>query len=246
VTADANGEVRVSALRRLAGAPLVWLKVLLFPGQALPSLVEHGRFGAVLLFTLLCAGVTVAAIGMRLDMVPVLLGREARPPATRGPEAPSTEQRMSDREFDEAVEKERAVAIVKLGAGALLVPLRLLFLAVGLYLVARFVGGKPRLRAVVALTAHAGLPGALKSLLAAAVALRLTRLTPDGIATLVAPPWGAVNGAPLQRLLAALDPFTLWAVVLLAIGLPHAATIGRPKAYLTLGTCFVLLILLTL
>jgi len=243
---DANGEVRVSALRRLARAPLVWLQVLLVPGHALPRIVEGGRFGAVLLCTLLCAGLTVAAIGVRLDMVPVLLREEAHPKAAPGQDSQATEQRKSDREFDEAVEKARAVQIVKLGAGALLVPLRLLLLALGLYLVVRFVGGKPKLRAIVALCAHAGLPGALKSLLAAAVALRQARLTPDGIATLVPPPWGALDGAPLQRLLAALDPFTVWAVVLLAIGLPHAAAIGRPKAYVTLGTCFVLFLLVTL
>jgi hypothetical protein len=120
-----------------------------------------------------------------------------------------------------------------------------LLLGLVLYGVARFVGGKPALRAMLALSAHAGLPGAVKSLIAALAALRLPRITPDSMATLVPLPWGSPDGPPLGRLLAGLDPFALWAVLLLAIGMPHASGVGRRKAYLTVGVCFGLFLLLT-
>jgi hypothetical protein len=153
---------------------------------------------------------------------------------------------MSDREFDEAVDKARAVEVVKLGAGVLLVPLRLLGLALGLFLVARFVGGKPKFKAMAAVAAAAGLPGAVRALIAAGAALRRVHVTPDDVAALVPPPWGALDGPPLMRLAAACDPFTLWALAIVVVGLPHAAGVGRVKATVTVGVCFVLLRLVSL
>ncbi|MBI4935868.1 MAG: hypothetical protein HY828_18455 [Actinobacteria bacterium] len=82
--------------------------------------------------------------------------------------------------------------------------------------------------------------------MAAVVALRQARVTPELIPALVPPPWGALDGPPLQRLLAGTGPFALWMVLLLAIGMPHAAGIGRGKAYVTIGVCSVLFLLVTL
>jgi hypothetical protein len=86
----------------------------------------------------------------------------------------------------------------------------------------------------------------VKSLLAAGAAWRQVRITPDVVPALVPPPWGALEGPPLQRLLAGAGPFVLWTVVLLAIGLPHVAGISRGKAWATLAVCFVLYLLVTL
>jgi len=241
---------RPSVWRRIGAAPVAWIKVLLFPFEALPRVVAAGRFGGVLVVIALCAGLAVAATATRLDMAPGLLLKEAkeqrqRPPA-HGQGAAAAQPGMSDREFDEAVEKAYAVEVVKMSAGTLLVPIQLLLLGLILYIVGRFVGGKPQVRSVVALAAHAGLPGAVKSLLAAAAALRHVRITPELVPGLVPPPWGALDGPPLQRLLAGMSPFALWTVVLLAIGMPHAAGIGRGKAYATVGVCYVLFLLVTL
>ncbi|HEY3352257.1 MAG TPA: hypothetical protein VGQ83_03345 [Polyangia bacterium] len=238
---DAPG--RPSLWRRLVRAPFVWAKLLLFPTTTLPEVLAAGRFGGVLLVTALCAGLAVTAVALRLDMTPELLRQELRPPPAQGGAAAGP---MSDREFDEAVEKARAVEIVKRGAGALLVPLRLLLLGLALFLVARFVGAKTALRPLLVLGAHAGLPGAVHALIAAAAALRRTRIAPEQVLTLVPPPWGALDGPPLQRLLAGCDPFTLWALVLVALGLPRAAGLRPVKAYVTIGVCFVLLRLVSL
>jgi len=251
---EAENGGRAPAWRRILRAPVTWLEVLLFPFDALPRVIAAGRFGGVLVAITLCAGLAVAASATRLDMAPGLLAKEAKelkaaPPQAgqRGQSASAVAQpTQSDREFDESVEKAYAVEVVKMSAGTLLVPLRLLLLGLLLYVVGRFVGGKPEVRPATALAAYAGLPGAVKSLLAAGAALRQVRLTPEAIPVLVPPPWGAVDGPPLQRLLAGTGPFALWTVVLLAIGLPHVARIGRGKAYVTVGVCFVLFLLVTL
>jgi hypothetical protein len=249
---EAENGGRAPLWRRIVTAPVTWLRVLLFPFDAVPQAVAGGRVGGVLVFVLLCAGLAAAASATRLDMAPGFLKKEAREqratPNTGGQArgAAAAQPAQSDREFDEAVEKAYAVEVVKMSAGSLLVPLRLLLLGFVLYFVARFVGGKPKVRAMLTLAAHAGLPGAVKSILAAAAALRHVRVTPEMVPTLVPSPWGALEGPPLQRLLAGAGPFALWTVVLLAIGLPHAAGIGRGKAAVTMGVCFVLYLLVTL
>jgi hypothetical protein len=228
--------------------------VLLFPFDAVPQVVGAGRFGGVLALVTLCAGFAVTTAALRLDMTPGLLRQEARetqaaPAASgqrQGQGAAVAQPQKSDREFDEAVEKAYAVEVVKMSAGALLHPLRLLLLGLLLYFVGRFVGGKPQVRATATLAAYAGLPGAVKSILAGVAALRATRLTPEMLPALVPPPWGALEGPPLQRLLAGANPFALWMVVLLAIGLPRAAGIGTGKAAITVGVCYVLYLLVTL
>jgi len=253
---EAENGGRPSVWWRIGAAPVAWVKVLLFPFETLPRVVAAGRFGGVLVVIMLCAGLVVAATATRLDMAPGLLRQEAKEQGkapgqaaqgqARGAGAATAQPAKSDREFDEAVEKAYAVEVVKMSAGTLLVPIRLLLLGLILYIVGRFVGGKPQVRSVVALAAHAGLPGAVKSLLAAAAALRHVRITPELVPGLVPPPWGALDGPPLQRLLAGMSPFALWTVVLLAIGMPHAAGIGRGKAYATVGVCYVLFLLVTL
>jgi hypothetical protein len=250
---DLENAGRPPLWRRLAAAPVRWLVVLLFPFEALPRAVEGGRAGGALVFVLLCAGLAVTASAVRLDMTPGLLQKEARElkaaPNVGGQNrqgAAANQPTQSDREFDEAVEKAYAVEVVKMSAGTLLVPLRLMLLGFVLYLVGRFVGGKPKMRPMMALAAHAGLPAAVKSLLAAAAAFRQVHITPEMIPGLVPTPWGALEGPPLQRLLAAANPFALWTVVLLAIGMPYAAKIGKGKAAVTIGVCFVLYVLVTL
>ena len=244
---------RAPLWRRIVAAPVTWVRVLLFPFEAVPRAAAGGRVGGVLVFVALCAGLAVAASAMRLDMAPGLLEKEAKElkaaPNTGGQArqgAAAQQPTQSDREFDEAVEKAYAVEVVKMSAGALLHPLRLLLLGFVLYMVGRFVGGKPKMRPMLALAAHAGLPGAVKSLLAAVAALRQVRITPELIPALVPSPWGALEGPPLQRILAGASPFALWTVVLLAIGLPYAAGIGKGKAVITIGVCFVLYLLVTL
>jgi hypothetical protein len=235
-------------------APVTWLRVLLFPFDALPQAVARGRVGGVLVFIALCAGLAVTASSLRLDMAPGLLKKEARELQMKAPANTGGQQRQgaatnqptkSDREFDESVEKAYAVEVVKMSGGALLEPLRLLLLGLMLYLVARFVGGKPQMRPMMALAAYAGLPGAVKSIIAAVAAFRQVRITPEMLPALVPSPWGAVGGVA-GKLLVNAGPFALWTVVLLAIGMPRAAGIGKGKAAITIGVCFVLYLLVSL
>jgi hypothetical protein len=178
----------------------------------------------------------------RRDLRPELLRQESAPALPSG----QGTSPMSDREFDEAAEKAHAVAVVKLAARALVTPLELLAMGLALFGVARFVKGQPNLRALMVLTAHAGLPHALKNLLSAAAALRRVQIVPGEVATLVPLPWGAAEGPPLMRLLAHLNPFALLALVIIAVGLPHATGMSRSKATVTVGVCFLLQVLLTL
>ena len=191
---------------------------LFVPDRALPETVAAGRYGAALVCCTLAALLAALLIGRRLDVSQTVDGMNDGVAKT-------------EREFDDSVAKAKTVAQVTMALGAAFgTPAHLLLLAIGLYLVGRYVGGKPTFRRSLALASHMSLPLAVKSLFAATVALRTLRIVPSEIPSL----------APLAGRL--LDPYWLWAAILCALGWSAAADMSRRRAVFATGYCLVILV----
>jgi hypothetical protein len=231
-----------SRLRRLLSEPVEWLRVLLVPDRAVPAAVREGRYGGAMLLCAvmaLWAGLTVSS---RLDLTEQVMAQPAQ-----GPDAPppGETQVRSEREVAEELIKARSVAEVKSGLAAAALPAELALLALALYGIGRFVGGKPTLRRAMALASQAALPGAVQSGLTVLAASRRPILLPAELPGLVWAPLGGGGFTPAARLLAGLDPFTIWSVVLLMIGFPALAGTSRRKAVAVVLVCFIVWLLVT-
>src|SRR5262249_43566223 len=139
----------------------------------------------------------------------------------------------TDREIDEEIAQRTAVARVKLGLGAVLAtPLRVLALALALVLLARFIGGKPTMPRALTVAALAAVPSVMRAF----VAWRQPRVFPDELDSLVRSPQVIPDGhAVLARLLAGVDVFTCWSVVILAFGLCAAADVKPRKGVVAIA-----------
>jgi len=169
-------------------------------------------------------------VGSRLDLTSEV---QVTAPVEGG--KPGEETLKGEHEIGEEVARAHAMKQVTLALGAGFgTPARLLLLAVLLYLVGRYVGGRPTLRRTMSLASYAALPLALEALILVGAALRRPRLTPADL--------GLLSGEALTRL--PVNPFLLWGVVLCALGFPMAASVSRTKAVLTVTVCFVLLLCL--
>jgi hypothetical protein len=218
--------------RDLALAPLRVVGALLLPDRYAPRAVALGRYAAPLLAVILAALATAWAIGSRLDPTQMI--------AAQANAVAGTEGAMSDRDVAEAIAKVRRIGQVKLGLGAGLgTPFRVLLLGVGLFLVARYVGGKPTIGRCVTAASLGALPGAVKALVTGVAALRSAVISPMESERLLELGTLAAPGTPLHRLLS-LRPFDLWAVVILGFALAEAAGLRRRKAFATVIAAYVL------
>jgi len=234
-----------SALRWLA-APLKPFFVVLVPDRHVRPEVIAGRYGLPLLSVILCACVAAFALGTRLDVGPSVRAEDNGAPPTAGSANSKPAEIKTDREIDEEIGKRVAVARVKLGLGAALAtPLRVLGLALALLLLARFVGGKPTMPRVLTVASLAAVPGAVRSLMTAVVAWRQPRVFPDELDSLVRFPLSPDGHPVLARLLAGVDLFTWWSVVIVAIGLCAAADVKPRKSIIAVAVGFVLYLLVT-
>jgi hypothetical protein len=199
-----------------------------------------------LLSVILCACVAAFALGTRLDVGPAVRADNAGVAPTADAKAPAPELK-TDREIDEEIGKRVAVSRVKLGMGAALAtPLRVLALGIALLLLARFIGGKPTMRRALTVAALASVPGAVRSLITAIVAWRQPRVFPDELDSLVRFPQLVPDGHPVvARLLAGVDMFTWWSVVIIAIGLCAAADLKPRKSIVAIAIGFVLYLVVT-
>jgi hypothetical protein len=239
-----------SALRWLA-TPLRPFLAAVTPDVGVRRDVGAGRYGWALLAVVICAGLAAFAIGTRLDVGAEVRMEDAGGPsastAQAGPGADDGGELKTDTEIAEDIAQRTALARVQLGIGAALVtPLHVVALALALLLLGRFIGGTPTMARALAAAALAGIPGAVRSLVTVVVALRLPRVAPRDVDTLVGLPAVVGDGHPiLQRLLSGVDVFTWWSVVLLAFGLAAAADIKRSKAAIAIAVGFALYLVVT-
>lgn len=234
-------------LRWLA-RPLKPFFVVLVPDRSVGPEVAAGRYGWPLLSVIICACVAAFALGTRLDVGPEVRAENAGMAATTGPGGKAKPAEIkTDREIDEAIAQRTSVVRVKLGLGAALAtPFRVLALALALVLLGRFIGGKPTMPRALTVAALASVPGAVRSLVTAIVAWRQPSVVPSELDSLVQFPSVLPDGHPvLARLLAGVDVFTWWSLVILAFGLCAAADIRRTKGFVAIAISFVLFLVVT-
>lgn len=230
--------------RALALAPLRWLAILFVPDRALPGAVTEGRYGGPMLVAMAAALAAALTIAGRVDLSERVYGPAMAAEAQGGPGGAAAAPTMSDREIEEATVKARAVEQVTRGLGAGMVPVEIFGLGFALLLLTRYVGGRPTLGRAVALAASASLPGAIRSVLQAIAAAHRAVIPPSEVAALVLPPLQL--GSPvLTRLVAGVDPFTLWSLVLVALGMPAMAGISRRRAWIVTIASFALWLVLS-
>jgi MFS family permease len=156
-----------------------------------------------------------------------------------GPDGPKVEE-MTPHQVEEARLQAAKIGAVAGYAGALLGPAFLVLGgALALWLAFKVAGTRPGLKATVAVAAHAFLPIFLAQLLALPAVLQkapvgareLPSLLPSSLAALLPPGASPV----LTALASSFDLFTLWAVVLLVIGMAKAAGATRLRAAVVVG-----------
>ena len=242
-------ESRPSILRRIGAGVACVFATLLWPDRAVPRSVSEGRYGAALLAVILTSGLAAAAIGLRIDVTPLVLPDFPPPGAGDALGAPKEDSStvMSDRELADKADTRRKIEQVMLGLGAGLGnPVKLFALALGLYLLGRYVGGKPTVRRTMAAATHAALPGAVKSCIVAVAVFRRATIVPAELEAVVLPSTIAPASSPVAtRLLAGVDPFLLWSVVLLGLGFATAAQVSRKKAFFSVVVVFLLFLAIT-
>jgi hypothetical protein len=200
---------------------------LVSPGRGLAAAVERRSFLPPLFAATLAAFVLSLVATPRLDFergVDDALERAA--PATQPPSA-------HDREVAVA-RAEKLGRIASYAAGLFEPALRVFGAALGLFLAFSLAGAAAPFGATLSVAAWGLLPLAARSLLLlpAASQLRnvapgdLTRALPSSVAALLPP------SAPprLAAVAASLDLFTAWALVLVALGMAHAAETTRARA----------------
>jgi hypothetical protein len=228
-------------IRNLLAVPGRLLGVLVVPDRVMPSVVGRQRCGAAFLAIILCGLASAYVVGSRIDTGAAVLQEEAAMQKQKGAEF----EARSDRELGEEIAKQRTIEQVKLGLGAGLgTPFFVLLLGIGMFLLARYVGGRPTFLGALSASAHAALPAAVKSLVVAAMAWPSSVLTSADAATLGRVAVLAPAGGPLMRFLS-VDAFVLWSVILLVFGLAAAGQMSRRRSFITVFICFVLYQLLT-
>jgi Yip1-like protein len=247
------GTSRFRRAFRWLATPFLPFAVALVPDRRVRPEVIAGRYGWPLLSVIVCACVAAFALGARLDVGPAVRADDAKPAETSAGSGSGSNgstkaaEIKTDREIAEDIVKRTSVERVKLGASAVLAtPLRILALGLALLLLGRFVGGKPTMPRSLTVAALASVPGAVRSLLTAVVAWQQTSVTPDEQATLLRSPGVIPDGHPvLHRLLAGVDVFTWWSVLILAIGFCAAADVKRTKGIAAIAVGFTLYLLVT-
>lgn len=237
--------------RRLVAALTAPLVALLFPDRGVPPLVSAGRFRLAMAIVVGAALLSAAAVSLRVDVGAAVRAENAGappPPAESSAAGAATQAEVkTDREIDEEIAKRTAVIRVKLGlSAALATPGKILLLALALFLLGRYVGGKPTTQRALAAAAVGALPWAVRSLIAAAAALRQEAIGPSDLDSLVAGSLASDAGQSIvARLAAGVDLFSLWSVVLCGVGLSAASGIGRVRGLVVVSIGFALLLMIS-
>jgi len=235
--------------RRIAAAFGALIKALLVPDRGVPPLVAGGRFRLAMAIVVGAALLAGASASARIDVAPAVLAESAGGPPPGSAEQPpgGDGEERTDREVDEEIAKQTAIFRVKtLFAAGLGTPARILLLAIGLFLIGRYVGGAPSFRRALAAASVGALPWAVRSVIAAAAAWRQHGITPKDLPGLVTSGLPAAVDHPLLgHLVASADLFSLWSVVLCSYGLAAAAGIGRARAAVAVVVGFLLVLLLS-
>lgn len=223
---------------------------ILFPDRGVPREVAAGRYGVALLSIVVAALLAAAAIGARLDLRHEVLAANAslKPKKELAADPKKVREVKTDREIDEEIEHKTAVKRVMLGLDAAIwKPIRVLLLALALFLLGRYVGGKPTMARAMSAASLVALPGAVRSLVTAVAAWSQPAISSKDADRLVASAAIPIpEGHPaLAQLLGGVDLFTMWSAVILGFALAAASELKPTRAALTSAVGFVLYVLVT-
>jgi hypothetical protein len=207
------------------------------PQRALPAAVERRSALLPILAATVASLALAATVATRADVEGAVLQR-----LSSGPQA----DQISPHDLAEKVEQGRKLAVasgyaVALGGPAATAALAALGLALGF----RLAGARPSLRASFSAASWGLLPGGLRALLTIPAVIRLAPVRPDDVPRLLPSslaallPTGAAASGPLGLAAAALDLFSLWAVVIAGLGMAEAAQVPRRRAIALTAVLFV-------
>lgn len=207
------------------GAVLV--AALTAPARGLAAVAERRRLLTALLAATLASLLVAAVTVPRIDF-----SREA----AQGPEAAT----MTPHELEEAEAQAAKVGAVAGWAGAGLGPaFAVLGTGLACFLAFKVAGTKPGLKASLAVSAHALLPLFLARLLSVPAAIAQAPLQPAEVPRLLPSSLAALlpaTASPIaQAAASSVDLFTLWALVLLALGMARVAGASRLRAGLVVA-----------
>ena len=224
------------------------IAALLVPDRGVPPLVAGARYRLAMAIAIGAALLAGMAASARIDMAPSVLSAGMMGPPGGAPPPPGVGgEDRTDREIAEETDKQTSIFRVKaMFAAGLGTPAKIVLLAIGLYLLGRYIGGKPSFRRALAAASVAALPWAVGSLVAAEATLRQRSVTPGDLPTLVGGGLPIAADHPLlAHAVARADVFSLWSVVLCVFGLAAAASIGRARAAIAVIVGYALVLLLT-
>jgi hypothetical protein len=205
--------------------------VLAKPGETFASIAERPTWGVALAVLVLASAAATLVMFARVDFAEMMRQQMA---AQHQQLPAGFESRMG---LIKGCSEVAAVAIPAI------VPL----VVAAVFLVFNLLGGRIDYRTSLAVTVHAAMPQVVKALLTIPIAFYRGSLTMaevqagllrSNLAFLA--PQGA--GRPLVALLASLDLFALWNLVLLAIGYRIAAKVSRTTAAVTVVLLWAVLV----
>ncbi len=151
---------------------------------------------------------------------------------------------MSPHEMETNLATARRVGTLGAYLGAALgTGLRVMGAALALWLGFKVAGGTPGLAGTFTVACWGLVPGAIELLLAIPALLARSRVAPDELGRLLPAGLGAFlptgSKGPLASLLWSLDLFSVWAVVLVAIGMASVAGVSRRRSLVTVAVLWI-------
>jgi hypothetical protein len=213
----------------MANSPQVALQTFYQPTRALADAADGKRFVVPLLLLMVLAFSVNFILMPRFDFAKTISDQLDKTPAAA---------QMTPFQRDEAIATGAKLGkIAGYAGGVLAIPLIALFVSFSFWIGFRVAGGKPPFPATFAVTAHALLPGVIASLLSIPAILAhdhwtaetITRLLPSNLAAFLP------AEAPVRTvaLLSKFDVFTTWSLILVGLGMAHAAKVSRVRSFIT-------------
>jgi hypothetical protein len=204
-------------------------EILLAPGTFLPRAAERRFFWPAMAIAM------VAAIAFSVAAVPRVDFEKAVMDAL---DARGGAAQMTPNELEGALSTARRVGALASYGGSVVGPwLSALVAGVALWLGFKVAGGRPGFPGSFTVAAWGLVPGSLRALLSIPAVLARTRIAPEALDRLLPSSLGAFLPAgatgPLAALLWSVDLFSLWAVVLVSVGMAGVAQVSRRRSATT-------------
>lgn len=221
-----------SSIARLAGA-------LFSPQKTFTAIRERPTWLVALLVLVVLSLVSSILLTQKMDMEEVV--REAV--AQRG-------RQISEEQIEQGIElQEKFGTLFAVAGSVIFLPAGYLLITLIFWVVFKLLGGDFPFKTGFATTVHGLLPGGVAALLSLPVILSRAEFSFADVqsGSVLASNLGALapeeSGQTLRVLLSSLDVFTIWSVILLAIGFAVVAKVSRTTAGVTVVVLWLVWIL---